>query len=481
MIEPSAPDGPEGVSTLLPGFTPEQLICEGWVQKESRLLLEWRARWLVLYRDHLTHLPVLCTFKEARCDWDWAAMPEPTERVDLIGCSCAIQADPSSTNDLTFSLSLRSVRSLTFSSGSKAAPTHVFTVSSQSATFAFATESAHESQRWVGEISRGIAEAAMEACRRGGVPCVLPPQSPTAQTLAAPATPEHHTKVVGVAPGAAAAAHGSTALLETRNAQLEAQVQQLQGALGAMLLGELAAELEELGAREDELRRQLDEAAGAAGTEAAGGEAAGGEAAGGEEGGGEAAGGKEGCGEEGGAGHADDAVASEAREARELAAHLEAELASVASQGVLVRRRMEELASGPGGGSPALLSQPTATEAADEEEGVSPSYQPFGALPDASQPRPTADAAPGFVLEASLYLEAGAMCDELDHKETDEEYVPFGASGLLAPTEPLVLGSEPWQLVVAEDAAAESGEGGVEEQAVISAGAHAERRGWGTV
>jgi len=148
---------------------------------------------------------------------------------------------------------------------------------------------------------------------------------------------------------------------------------------------------------------------------------------------------------------------------------------------VLVRRRMEELASGPGGGSPALLSQPIATETADEEDGLSPSYQPFGALPDASQPRPTADAAPGFVLEASLYLEAGAMCDELDHKETDEEYVPFGASGLLAPTEPLVLGSEPWQLVVAEDAAAESGEGGVEEQAVISAGAHAERRGWGTV
>ena len=460
MIEPSAPDAPEGVSTLLPGFTPEQLICEGWVQKESRLLLEWRARWLVLYRDHVTHLPVLCTFKEARCDWDWAAMPEPTERVDLIGCSCAIQADPSSTNDLTFSLSLRSVRSLTFSSGGKAAPTHVFTVSSQSATFAFATESAHESQRWVGEISRGIAEAAMEACRRGGVPCVLPPQSPTAQALAAPATPEHHTKVVGVAPGAAAAAHGSTSLLETRNALLEAQVQQLQGALGAMLLGELAAELEELGAREDELRRQLDEAAGAAGAEAAGGEAAGGE---------------EGCGEEGGARQADDDVASEARE---LAAHLEAELASVASQGVLVRQRMEDLASGPVGGSPALLSQPTVNEATDEEGGLSPSYKPFGALPDASQPRLTADATPGCVLEASLYLEAGATCDESGHKEADEEYVPFGASGL-APTEPLVSGSEPWQLVVAEDAAAESSDGGLEEQAVISEGASAEGSVWG--
>ena len=467
-MEPGAPDGPEGVSTLLPGFTPEQLICEGWVQKESRLLLEWRARWLVLYRDHVTQLPVLCTFKEARCDWDWAAMPEPTERVDLIGCSCGLQTDLSSTNDLTFSLSLRSVRSLTFSSGSKAAPTHVFTVSSQSATFAFATESVHESQRWVAEISRGIAEAAMEACRRGGVPCVLPPQTPTAQTLAGPTTPEH-TKVVGAGAGAGAA-QGATVLLEKRNAQLEAQVQQLQGALGAMLLGELAAELEELGAREDELRRQLDEAAGAAGAEAAGGEAAGGEAAGGEEGCGE-----EGGGEEGGARQADDDVASEARE---LAAHLEAELASVASQGVLVRQRMEDLASGPAGGSPSLPSQPTVNEATDEEGGLSPSYKPFGALPDASQPRLTADATPGCVLEASLYLEAGAICDESGHKEADEEYVPFGASGL-APTEPLVSGSEPWQLVVAEDAAAESSDGGLEEQAVISAGACAEGRVWG--
>ena len=76
-------------------FTPEELICEGWVQKESRLLLEWRTRWLVLYRDHVSQLPVLCTFKDARCDWDLAAMPEPTERIDLVGCSCGIQADPS--------------------------------------------------------------------------------------------------------------------------------------------------------------------------------------------------------------------------------------------------------------------------------------------------------------------------------------------------------------------------------------------------
>ena len=398
------------VSTLLPGFTPEQLVVEGWVQKESRLLREWRARWLVLYRDHVTQLPVLCTFKEARRDWDWAAMPEPTERVDLIGCSCGIQADPTSAGSLdsalAFSLSLRSLTS----SGSKAAPTHVFTVSSQSTTFAFATESADESQRWVGEISRGIAEAAMEACRRGGMPCVLPPQTPTAQTLIAPTTLDIYTKGAGAGAGAA---HGATMLLERRNAQLEEQVQQLQGALGAMLLGELAVELEELGAREDELRRQLDEAAGAVGEEVPGEEEAG------EEAGGAVA----------GAGQADDAVASEARE---LTAHssLEAELASVASQSTLVRQRME------------VLSQPTVTEAT--HEGLSPSYRPFGTLADVSQPRVTANATPG------CDLDAGTICDESGHKETDE-YVPFAASGL-APTDPLLSGSEPWQVVVAEDA-----------------------------
>ena len=75
-------------------------------------------------------------------------------------------------------------------------------------------------------------------------------------------------------------------------------------------------------------------------------------------------------------------------------------------------------------------------------------------------------------------MEAGATCDVSGHKEADEEYVPFGASGL-APTGPLVSGSEPWQLVVAEDAAAESSDGGLEEQAVISEGASAEGSVWG--
>ena len=79
---------------------------------------------------------------------------------------------------------------------------------------------------------------------------------------------------------------------------------------------------------------------------------------------------------------------------------------------------------------------------------------------------------------AALDLEPGAICDEIGHKEAGEEYVPFGASGL-APTEPLVSGSEPWQLVLAEDATAEGGDGGLEERLVLSAGACAEGRIWG--
>ena len=486
MMEPGAPGsiiypgGSDDVPTLLPGFTPEQVICEGWVQKESRYRVEWRARWLVLYRDRATKLPVLCTFKEARCNWDWVAgMPEPTERIFLTGCSCGIQADDLASGSLdspvlAFTTSLsRSVRSLSFNSITKAAPAYVFTVSSQAATFAFATESTCESQRWVGAISRGIAEAAM---LRGGVPCLLAAQTPTAQTQQANPLPEY-TKVAGaagvgaVAAAAAGAAHGATAraLLERRNAQLEEQVQQLQGALGAMLLGELAAQLEELGMRKEELHRQLDEVAAAA-DEAAGAGAAGAGAAGAEAAGAGAAGSAK-------AGHADSTVA---RESRDLAAErssrqrmeLEAELASVASQSALVRQRMEHLASRPAGGSPVPSGQPTVTEATDEDEGLSPSYMPFGVVPGASHPRPTTDATPG------CDLDTGAICDEVSYKETGE-YVPFGAHGL-APTDPLVSSSEPWQLVVAAYAAAEGGDGEVQQQAVVSRDVFAERRVWRT-
>lgn len=164
----------------------------------------------------------------------------------------------------------------------------------------------------------------------------------------------------------------------------------------------------------------------------------------------------------------------------ELVAHLEAELAALASQGVLLRQRMADLASAPVGSSAVLLSQPTLTEATGEEGGLSSSYKPFGALLDAPQPRPTADTALGGVSEAALDLEPGAICDEIGHKEAGEEYVPFGASGL-APTEPLVSGSEPWQLVVAEDATAEDGDGRVEERLVLSAGACAQKvEFWGS-
>ena len=66
------------VGTLLPGLRPEQLIYESWVQKESRYRIEWRPRWLILYRDSETRLPVLSTFKDARCDWDWTSNRYPS-------------------------------------------------------------------------------------------------------------------------------------------------------------------------------------------------------------------------------------------------------------------------------------------------------------------------------------------------------------------------------------------------------------------
>ena len=46
------------------------ILHEGWVDKESKYLGRWRPRWLVLFRDRASHLPVLCTFKHARHMWD---------------------------------------------------------------------------------------------------------------------------------------------------------------------------------------------------------------------------------------------------------------------------------------------------------------------------------------------------------------------------------------------------------------------------
>eukprot|EP00966_Prymnesium_polylepis_P046781 1084279-Prymnesium_polylepis.1 len=95
-----APPTPNGtqvpVPMLLPGLTPEQLEGgrEGWVQKESKHLGEWRARWLILFRDRETNAPLLCSFKAARSDWAWDGdMPEPTSKLELAGCTCCMQSE----------------------------------------------------------------------------------------------------------------------------------------------------------------------------------------------------------------------------------------------------------------------------------------------------------------------------------------------------------------------------------------------------
>ena len=59
------------------------ILHEGWVDKESKYLGRWRPRWLVLFRDRASHLPVLCTFKDARHVWDPLETPRcvATERL----------------------------------------------------------------------------------------------------------------------------------------------------------------------------------------------------------------------------------------------------------------------------------------------------------------------------------------------------------------------------------------------------------------
>ena len=49
-----------------------------------------RPRWLVLFRDSRSRLPVLCSFKRPRSEWNTAAAgpPKATERIVLVGAAC---------------------------------------------------------------------------------------------------------------------------------------------------------------------------------------------------------------------------------------------------------------------------------------------------------------------------------------------------------------------------------------------------------
>ena len=120
------------------------IIYEGWVHKESKHLGAWRRRWLVLFRDQRSQLPVLCSFKASRTEWAAeSAAPKATCRLVLVGMACMpVQA----------SLRVRE---------------HVFWLQGKAGDFFFSAGTAAEAIRWTRAIGECIADAAL---RLGGHP-----------------------------------------------------------------------------------------------------------------------------------------------------------------------------------------------------------------------------------------------------------------------------------------------------------------------
>ena len=124
-----------------------EILHEGWAQKESRHLGLWRPRWLVLFRDRRSQLPVLCTFKSCRADWSLREPPPAaTERIPLVGAICV----PS--------------RELV-----RGTP-NVFWVQARSGNYFFAAGGSSECEKWARAIGESAAEAALRTSRAGGRP-----------------------------------------------------------------------------------------------------------------------------------------------------------------------------------------------------------------------------------------------------------------------------------------------------------------------
>lgn len=139
-----------GVETQLGGLNRQEtaeILHEGWAQKESRHLGLWRPRWLVLFRDRRSQLPVLCTFKRSRADWSLREPPPAaTERIPLVGAICV----PS--------------RELV-----RGTP-NVFWVQARSGNYFFAAGGSSECEKWARAIGESAAEAALRTSRAGGRP-----------------------------------------------------------------------------------------------------------------------------------------------------------------------------------------------------------------------------------------------------------------------------------------------------------------------
>ena len=120
----------------------DYVLIEGWADKESRHFGFWRKRWLVLFSDHKTQLPMLCTFEQERSRWG-GELPAATEVIRLAGATC-MSCPP----------------------GVARGRENAFVLHTRQRDFFFAAPDAVDCKRWVRTISQGIATAAL---RLGGI------------------------------------------------------------------------------------------------------------------------------------------------------------------------------------------------------------------------------------------------------------------------------------------------------------------------
>ena len=83
----------QGAMVPTPAWDAELAFAEGWLDKESRNLKQWRKRWVVVLGARKSgagdeELPaLLATFKAPRSSWGPGAPPPPTEAVRLSGAT----------------------------------------------------------------------------------------------------------------------------------------------------------------------------------------------------------------------------------------------------------------------------------------------------------------------------------------------------------------------------------------------------------
>lgn len=98
-----------------------EILKEGWIEKRSRLLQQWRKRWAVLTPQYLY------TFKERQ-----AYSSSPTESIRLATCSSVKSAE----DDLRID--------------------NTFRIDAQERTYFFRATDAGQKESWIGGIGRAM-------------------------------------------------------------------------------------------------------------------------------------------------------------------------------------------------------------------------------------------------------------------------------------------------------------------------------------